>query len=114
MSSEFFELCDVHHWGLTHGKKLLPSDLAFFPVCLFTSFVSSCVPTTLASPLPLELVVSVLTVVLIKHVFDLAYFRCFHYMTDRCRLLFCNFRMVVLFIFTVSGSVTFFLVLRFY
>ena len=77
MLSEFVELCAVQHWGLIHGRGLLPSDV-FFAGFLFRSLVSSCILSTLTSPLSLRLGLFESTVLLMLQVFDSTELRYFY------------------------------------
>ena len=77
MLSEFIEFCDVQHWGLIHGRGLLPSDI-FSAVFLYTSLVSSCILSTLTSPISLRLGIFDSTVLLMLQVFDSTEFRYFY------------------------------------
>ena len=78
MLSEFVELCDVQHWGLIHGRGLLPSDVFFLLFFFFTSLVSSCILSTLTSPLSLRLGIFDSTVLLMLQLFDSTEFRYFY------------------------------------
>ena len=77
--------------------------------------VSSCITSTLTSPLSLRLGIFDSTVLLMLQVFDSAVFRFFYYiLVVSFAFNFCNFRMLALFLLTLPGSQIFFLIPSFY